>query len=283
MAAALARRAAADRRAGGARRKKSALQRRADPSRAASTCSAERGFLAPLHAAGGADVSGFAGALRPEAGSTVLPYREIAGSRPFGFAIDHRDLVEVLRKETLKRPNLELRSGERVTNLIREEERVVGVETTAGRLHAPLVLGCDGRHSKIAHAARSRGARHPALLHRRRALGRLPAAARRLRPHLPRRLGADPRLSHLAQGRAHLHRSPRRHGSRQGGGAGAARERVSAGGARGARAPRSRAPRSTARSRSPPTTPSAPTSAWCRARRWWATPAAARIRSPPPE
>jgi 2-polyprenyl-6-methoxyphenol hydroxylase-like FAD-dependent oxidoreductase len=109
---------------------------------------AQRGFLAPLQAAGGADVSGFAGVLRPGEAATVLPYREIVGARPFGFAIDHRDLVEVLRQETLKRPNIELRTGERVTNLLRRDERVIGVETTSGRLHAHLVLACDGRHSK---------------------------------------------------------------------------------------------------------------------------------------
>jgi 2-polyprenyl-6-methoxyphenol hydroxylase-like FAD-dependent oxidoreductase len=107
----------------------------------------QRGFLGPLHAAGGADVQGFAGVLRPGL-PALLPYREIRGSRPLGFAIDHRDLVEVLRQETLKRPNIELRCGERVTNLLRKEERVVGVETSAGPLQAPLVLACDGRHSK---------------------------------------------------------------------------------------------------------------------------------------
>jgi 2-polyprenyl-6-methoxyphenol hydroxylase-like FAD-dependent oxidoreductase len=108
-----------------------------------------RGFLGPLHEAGGVDVEGFAGALKPGGPTTLLPYREIAGSRTHGFAIEHRDLVEVMRKETLKRPGVELRLGERVTNLIRVEERVAGVETTNGPLRAPLVLACDGRHSKI--------------------------------------------------------------------------------------------------------------------------------------
>jgi 2-polyprenyl-6-methoxyphenol hydroxylase-like FAD-dependent oxidoreductase len=109
----------------------------------------QRGFLGPLHQAGGSDVDGFAGVLRPNTPATVLPYREIRGSRAHGFAIDHRDLVEVLRKETLKRPGIELRLGERVTNVLRKEERVVGVETTNGPIRAPLVLACDGRHSKI--------------------------------------------------------------------------------------------------------------------------------------
>jgi 2-polyprenyl-6-methoxyphenol hydroxylase-like FAD-dependent oxidoreductase len=108
-----------------------------------------RGFLEPLHAAGGADVEGFAGILKPGGAATVLPYREIEGSRAHGFAVDHHILVDVLRRETLKRPGIELRLGERVTNLLRKDERVVGVETTSGPLHAPLVLACDGRHSKM--------------------------------------------------------------------------------------------------------------------------------------
>jgi squalene monooxygenase len=108
-----------------------------------------RGFLGPLHQAGGADVEGFAGILKPGGPSTVLPYREIEGSRAHGFAVDHHILVDVLRKETLKRAGIELRLGERVTNLLRKEERVVGVETTSGPLYAPLVLACDGRHSKM--------------------------------------------------------------------------------------------------------------------------------------
>src|SRR3954451_9222605 len=51
----------------------------------------ERGFLAPLHEAGGADVRGFAVVKSLTEPVTLLPYDEIPGSRPFGFAIDHHD------------------------------------------------------------------------------------------------------------------------------------------------------------------------------------------------
>src|SRR6478752_5918779 len=46
----------------------------------------ERGFLGPLHEAGGADVRGFAVVKSLTEPTTLLPYDEIAGSRPFGFA-----------------------------------------------------------------------------------------------------------------------------------------------------------------------------------------------------
>ena len=105
-----------------------------------------RGFLQPLSDAGGAHVSGFAVVPEPGEETTLLPYQEIPASRSHGFAIDHRDLVDTLRKQLA---GVEVRTGERVTNLIRHHERVVGVETSAGRIRAPLTLACDGRHSKI--------------------------------------------------------------------------------------------------------------------------------------
>jgi len=112
---------------------------------------AKWGLLPALEAAGGAQVVGFA--CMPSAKSkqkiTLLPYREIPGSRPFGLGIDHHVLVDNVRAEALKRPGVELRLGERVTALLRDEERVVGVQTTSGELRAPLVIACDGRHSKI--------------------------------------------------------------------------------------------------------------------------------------
>src|SRR5579859_3409893 len=105
-----------------------------------------RGFLQPLVEAGGAHVSGFAVVPEPGEEKTLLPYQEIPSSRSHGFAIDHRDLVDTLRKQL---SGVQVRTGERVTNLIRHHERVVGVETSAGRIRAPLTLACDGRHSKV--------------------------------------------------------------------------------------------------------------------------------------
>jgi squalene monooxygenase len=111
----------------------------------------ERGFLGALHEAGGADVRGFA-CLAPGMATgqeTMLPYGEIPGSRPHGFAIDHHDLVDTMRRLVLQRPGVELRTGERVTAVLRDQERVVGVACTSGELRAPLVIACDGRHSKM--------------------------------------------------------------------------------------------------------------------------------------
>jgi 2-polyprenyl-6-methoxyphenol hydroxylase-like FAD-dependent oxidoreductase len=107
------------------------------------------GFLDDLHAAGGVDVKGFAACASVAQGPTPLPYSEIPGSRPFGFAIDHHDLVDVLRRIAGKKPGVEYRFGERVTALVYAEERVIGVQTPSGPVHAPLVLAADGRHSKI--------------------------------------------------------------------------------------------------------------------------------------
>ncbi|MDB4968922.1 MAG: Monooxygenase, FAD-binding protein [Myxococcales bacterium] len=109
----------------------------------------ERGFLEPLHRAGGADVRGFAVVQSGEKPTTLLPYDEIPGSRPFGFAIDHHSLVDTMRAKMLEKPGIELRLGERVVDLVRDQERVIGVMTAKGPALAPVVLACDGRHSKI--------------------------------------------------------------------------------------------------------------------------------------
>jgi 2-polyprenyl-6-methoxyphenol hydroxylase-like FAD-dependent oxidoreductase len=109
-----------------------------------------RGFLGPLEAAGAAQILGFACVAQPGRAATILPYREIPGSRPFGIGIDHRDLVEVLRRELLAKhgATVTLRTGVRVTDVVRDQERIVGVQTADGPLEAPVVIACDGRHSK---------------------------------------------------------------------------------------------------------------------------------------
>ncbi|MEO6954435.1 MAG: FAD-dependent monooxygenase, partial [Polyangia bacterium] len=76
---------------------------------------AELGVLEGLHAAGGVDVPGFAIVHHRDQPATTLPYHEIPGSRAAGFAIDHHDLVDVLRDVASKKPGVEYRFGERVT------------------------------------------------------------------------------------------------------------------------------------------------------------------------
>jgi squalene monooxygenase len=105
--------------------------------------------LGPLHEAGGADIEGFACVRRTGEPPTLLPYCEVEGSRPLGFAIDHHDLVATLRKRLAQIPGVELRTGERVTDLIRDRDRIAGVVTSSGPVRGHLVLAADGRHSKI--------------------------------------------------------------------------------------------------------------------------------------
>lgn len=110
----------------------------------------ELGFMPHLRAAGGVDVEGFAVCRDRAAAPVRLPYREIADSRSCGFAIEHLVLVETMRRVVAGRPGIELRRGQQVEALVHDRTgRVCGVRTQQGPILAPLVLGCDGRSSKI--------------------------------------------------------------------------------------------------------------------------------------
>lgn len=108
------------------------------------------GFMPELHAAGGTDVEGFAVLKTLDSTPTRLPYREIPGSLRTGFAIEHRILIESMRRVVSRRPGVELRLDEQAERLLYDShDRIVGVATQRGDIHARLVLGCDGRSSKI--------------------------------------------------------------------------------------------------------------------------------------
>ncbi|HMU37456.1 MAG TPA: FAD-dependent oxidoreductase [Pseudomonadota bacterium] len=108
------------------------------------------GFLPTLRRHGGVDVDGFAVVKSPGSPVTKLPYSEIAGNRPTGFAMEHRDLVDGMRAWAQKQPGVTFRKSEQVESLIRAADgRVCGVTTKTGTFRAKLVLGCDGRHSKM--------------------------------------------------------------------------------------------------------------------------------------
>jgi 2-polyprenyl-6-methoxyphenol hydroxylase-like FAD-dependent oxidoreductase len=114
---------------------------------------ASLGMLGPLMRAGGAPVEGFAVVLAPAHPPIPLAYAEIEGGMPMGLAISHQDLVATLRREALARPRIELRTGERVVELIREGERVAGVRTASGgEIRAPLTVVAEGRHSRLRRA-----------------------------------------------------------------------------------------------------------------------------------
>lgn len=112
------------------------------------------GFLPTLRRHGGVDVTGFAVVPPRKDDGTApplrLPYREIPNNRETGFAMEHRDLVEGMREVLRSTPGVELRMGHKVDELLRDAQgRVCGVRCGEERLHARLVLGCDGRHSKV--------------------------------------------------------------------------------------------------------------------------------------
>jgi 2-polyprenyl-6-methoxyphenol hydroxylase-like FAD-dependent oxidoreductase len=114
-------------------------------------------LLAPLRADGGVDVLGFAVVRAPEASrwhpATLLPYGDIPGGRATGLAIEHHAMVARLRAEAAARPGVELRTGARVVDVLREGDRVVGVRTADGEeIRAGLTLVAEGRHSKLREA-----------------------------------------------------------------------------------------------------------------------------------
>jgi len=61
-----------------------------------------------------------------------------------------RITLDAILVEAAVASGAELRAGVTVTGLVRSAERVVGVETTAGPLHAGLVVGADGARSTVA-------------------------------------------------------------------------------------------------------------------------------------
>jgi squalene monooxygenase len=107
------------------------------------------GLLGPLKRAGGVDVDGFAISIagRP---TTHLHYGEIESGRPHGFAMDHHDMVGVLRSQAAGRPGVEIRYGTKVLELVRDGGRVTGVRTDDGEtIRANLTLVAEGRHSLL--------------------------------------------------------------------------------------------------------------------------------------
>jgi 2-polyprenyl-6-methoxyphenol hydroxylase-like FAD-dependent oxidoreductase len=108
------------------------------------------GVLSALEGSGGQRARGFAVVRAPGEPTTLLPYAEIPGARPWGFAMDHHDMVRELRGQATARPGVTLRTGARVVDALREGGRVVGVKLDDGEeLRAPLTLAAEGRHSKL--------------------------------------------------------------------------------------------------------------------------------------
>ena len=117
-----------------------------------STFSQNEQFFAVARANGsfGIDVDGFAVVKAPGDPVTKLPYCEIPKTRPTGFAMEHRDLVEGMRTVIARLPGVSYLPGTPVEEVLRDESgRAIGVRAAGETVRARLVLGCDGRHSKV--------------------------------------------------------------------------------------------------------------------------------------
>lgn len=107
----------------------------------------ELGLKVPLLARGGVSVSGFA--VTPSGGEDpqILHYAKEAGP---GLGIDHQAMVLAMRDTVSSHRKVTVRTGERITGLVRREARVVGVQDSQGTDHrADVVVVADGRTSKL--------------------------------------------------------------------------------------------------------------------------------------
>jgi squalene monooxygenase len=78
-----------------------------------------------------------------------LPYRDVPVLRPGGLAIEHRQIVSRVRAYLTGCPGVEVRTGQRVVDVVWRDGRVAGVKTASGEeVHATLTLVADGRHSR---------------------------------------------------------------------------------------------------------------------------------------
>lgn len=105
------------------------------------------GLKRPLVKAGGVPVKGFA--VSPGAGSDplLLSYVPSWGD---GLGIDHHAMVRALREEVGNRPNVHLRQGVPVTEVLEEDGRVRGVKLRSGEtISARLTVAADGRQSRV--------------------------------------------------------------------------------------------------------------------------------------
>lgn len=68
----------------------------------------------------------------------------------YGLAMDHHEMVHSLRRSASARAGVTIRTGQRVMDVLREGDRVVGVKLADGReVRASLTVVADGRHSRL--------------------------------------------------------------------------------------------------------------------------------------
>lgn len=106
-----------------------------------------------LARAAGERIDGFcvrAGACDPP---VRLPYGDVPAARPGGLAMEHQAIVSHVRAYLSACPGVEVRTGQRVVNVLRHNGRIAGVRTAAGHeVPARLTLIADGRHSRLRQA-----------------------------------------------------------------------------------------------------------------------------------
>lgn len=109
------------------------------------------GFYEPLRQAGAVDVPGFSVLEHAGADTLELRYADVEHQRPMGISVHHKTLIRVMRRFIETRPNISLRAGYRVVDLLREGDRVCGVVIKDGanriEVAADLVIAADGKAS----------------------------------------------------------------------------------------------------------------------------------------
>jgi 2-polyprenyl-6-methoxyphenol hydroxylase-like FAD-dependent oxidoreductase len=111
------------------------------------------GLWPVLASATGARVDGFCVSASAEDAPVILRYGDVPESRPGGLALDHQEIVSRARARLAASPGVEVRTGERVVDVLRKSGRVAGVRTAAGtEVAAKLTLIADGRHSRLRQA-----------------------------------------------------------------------------------------------------------------------------------
>jgi squalene monooxygenase len=100
--------------------------------------------------ADGERIDGFRVTANADDTPVSLPYRDVPTGRPGGLSFEHHDAVSRVRAHLASCPGVDLRTGQRIVDVIWKHGRVAGVRTAAGEeIRAALTLIADGRHSKL--------------------------------------------------------------------------------------------------------------------------------------
>ena len=111
---------------------------------------ASLGFASILSGVGGERIDGFSVSAGPDIPPIRLAYGNVPAGRPGGLAFDHHEVVARTRAYVAGRRGVEVRTGQRVVDVLRHNGRIAGVRTSSGvDVPARLTLIADGRHSRL--------------------------------------------------------------------------------------------------------------------------------------